>query len=259
MSGGLARAINGMLNPLGLRLARTETPKGNTGKPWDQAFLRWIDEAKASGRDPNDVGDKAWDGNPLHAMERFLFPHIDANSVVLEVGPGTGRATRHVIGRCRQVIVADYSKVVCTWLREYLAGKGSFRVLEIDRPRLDEVESESVDVAFAYGVFEHIDLDDTYCFMEEFGRVLRPGGVVWFNFDTLTTDAGLEWFLGYRRKLKPGEPCIFRFHHPDAVRRLARSAGLEPLGETPDEGRFAFLYARKPATHPRHGGDPARP
>jgi SAM-dependent methyltransferase len=246
MRQALVSVANKMLSPFGVKLTRLMSPETDRGRPWDRAFLGWIARAKALGKDPNEIGDEAWDANPLHAMERYVFPHIHGNSVVLELGPGTGRATRHVISRCGEIIAVDYSKVVCDWLREYLRGKGKFRVLEIDRPRLESVASESVDFVFAYGVFEHIDLDDMFCFLEEFQRVLKPGGVIWFNFDTLMTDAGLQWFTQYRERLKPGEPCVFRFHHPDVVHRLAQSAGLHPLEKLPDNGRFAFLYSRKP-------------
>ena len=59
-------------------------------KPWDKAFLKWIEASKMSGKDPNDFGDEDWRDDPLRqTLERFYLCYIDAQSVVLELGPGT--------------------------------------------------------------------------------------------------------------------------------------------------------------------------
>ena len=93
-----------------------------------------------AGVDPNDVGDQDWGGPALDACTARLFPHLTRESVVLELGPGSGRYTRHVLPRCREMVLVDYSKLVCEWLSEYLKGKGRFRVHHIDRPALPMIE-----------------------------------------------------------------------------------------------------------------------
>lgn len=212
-------------------------------KPWDRDFLRWIAEAEATGKDPNDIGDSAWSGSRLEVTERHYLPHITAQSVVLELGPGTGRVTRYVIGRCREMILVDYSPVVCEWLPKYLAGKGRFRVQRIAGPAFPDVDSASVDVAIANGVFHHIDTYATYFFLEEFHRVLRPGGVVSFDFVQLVSAEGREFFKQWRPA--PGSESIFRFHHPDVIGTLAELAGFEIIALTSSTSRLAFLEARK--------------
>jgi|SRR5262245_44933249 len=85
----ITRALNAMLQRAGVKLVRT-----HMRRPWDSEFLRWISEAKADGVDPNDVGDRAWQGSALEGATRYLFHRITPQSVVLELGPGTGRYTR---------------------------------------------------------------------------------------------------------------------------------------------------------------------
>ena len=110
-------------------------------RPWDADFKKWIAEARESGQDPNDIGDEAWQSDPLKlALERHYLPHINANSVVLELGPGSGRATRHVISRCREMILVDYSHFVCEWLESYLAAKWVYRIYQIDDPWLPMIQ-----------------------------------------------------------------------------------------------------------------------
>ena len=243
MRGFLKDTVNRALGALGLEVRRVAD---SSPKPWDQAFKRWIAEAAAAGKDPNDVGDAEWAGDPSHILEKTVSSFVDADSVVLELGPGTGRATRHVLPRCRRMILVDYSQFVCDWLDEYLAGRGDFETHPIDRPVLAGVPDDIVDFAFAYGVFEHIDLDDTYELIREFHRVLKAGGNAWFNFDTLATSGGLSWFKQQRAKLTPGNASEFRFHHPEDIAALCRDAGFEISNLESDETRQVWVTLHKP-------------
>lgn len=207
-------------------------------REWDQTFSRWIAAGEAEGLDPNDVGDRKWD-DPREHIERVYMPHIRQDSVVLELGPGTGRISRHIVGRCGEMILADYSSLACGWLDRYLAGKGRFRTVCLDRPVLEGVEEGSVDFAFAFGVFEHIDLDDTRWYLEEFHRVLKPGGQVIFNFDNLMTREGLEWHARWRRE--PGHRNIFRFYHPEMISWLAQNSGFEVRALRTGDSRHAEI------------------
>lgn len=213
-----------------------------TARPWDDYFQRWIEEAQREGADPNDVGDRDW-GDPGYDVQHYFLPHIKADSVVLELGPGTGRITRRLIGRCREMVLVDYSPFVCRWLDQYFAGKGRFRTVCIDKPRLNGVADGEIDFLFAFGVVEHIDFDDLRWFLQDFRRVLAPRGVAVFNFDNMMTAAGLAWhaqFMG-----QPGDRNIFRFYHPEAVSWLARDAGFTVLDLHVDDSRFATIELRK--------------
>jgi SAM-dependent methyltransferase len=239
MSSRLATAVNSALSHVGFRLVRAE-PKL---KPWDGAFLQWIAEAEKKGGDPNDVGDQDWDDDPLNqALEQHYYPHITPDSVVLELGPGTGRATRYLLPKCREMVLVDYSQIVCDWLERYLKSRGRFRVLKIDDPGLPGVRDNSIDVAIANGVFEHIDPDGMLRFLREFHRVLRPGGVAAFNFDNIMSEQGFHWFLETPTK----DRCIFKLYHPETVAKMATGVGFEVLRLTTGETRFAFIEIRKP-------------
>lgn len=241
-----AQACNVLLAPLGAQLVSRPTGPAAL-KPWDQTFLKWIAEAEAKGQDPNDVGDVAWGGgavDPMHHARRYL-DFVTPDSVVLELGPGTGRITRHILPRCREMILVDYSQVVCDWLAGYLRGKGSYRIHKLEAPRLPAVANGTVDLVVAHGVFEHVDLDDLICFLEEFHRVLKPEGRVAFDFDNIMTVQGLQWFHHYRGT--PGSRCIFRFYHPDAVRFVAESVGFGVQELVTDASRLARIVLRKAA------------
>ena len=241
---GLMRLANTILRPAG-----AEMVPYISAKPWDSHFQSWLAEAEATGKDPNDVGDVEWCDDPLQqTLETHYLPYIHPDSIVLELGPGTGRLTRHIISRCREMILVDYSIFVCRWLEKYLKGKGRFRICQIHSPALPAVATGSVDVIMANGVFEHIDFDDLLCFLEEFNRVLKPGGVISFNFDNVMTAEGMQRFQQYRGE--PGAKCIFRFYHPDVMRTLAEAAGLQVRRLTVNSTRFAHIDLQKPPSEP---------
>jgi SAM-dependent methyltransferase len=232
----LANLANKVLQPIGAKVV----PFDGWDKPWDKEFATWLEKAKASGRDPNDIGDEEWSRDPLReALERHYLPLVHPSATVLELGPGTGRLTRHVIGACRRMILVDYSALVCSWLKTYLQGRGEFQVLLIEKPQLTGIEDASIDAVMSNGVFEHLDMDEMFYFLREFHRVLRPEGRCSFNFNNFTSDESLALFARFRAGV--GSKCIFKFYHPDTVCRLAELSGLGVLSVSAGEGRFTQM------------------
>lgn len=240
----LQAAINLGLRPLGLQVTRRDT------KYWDPYFMKWVREAKARGGDPNDYGDREWGADLLTENLPRYFSVLSRSSVVLELGPGSGRLSRHLIGRCKRLIAIDNSRVVYEWLREYLRGKGDFEVHLVDGPHVP-LHDATVDAVVSHGVFEHLDFDEVYWFLREFKRVLRPGGTVLFNFVDASTNEGVELMLAHAH---PGERSIFRLHHPAMIARLANCAGFEAVIERA-RGRISFAHlVATPLPPPSSGG-----
>jgi SAM-dependent methyltransferase len=214
-------------------------------KPWDDSFRDWIADAKRQGLDPNDVGDERWGDARAGAEQRYL-PLFTPSSVVLELGPGTGRYTRHFMPHCKEMVLVDYSKLVCGWLEEYFLGKGKFRVVHAHDYSLDAIADNSIDVIIANGVFEHIYLEGFYQYFLTFARVLKPGARGCFNFNNILSDGG---FRHFREKLPKGmdQRGIFRFYHPGTIEKLCREAGLEVVQLETSDHRFAFITFAKPA------------
>jgi predicted SAM-dependent methyltransferase len=111
-------------------------------------------------------------------------------------------------------------------MRKYLDGKGSFQVHQIDGPRLPMLRDATIDAVIAHGVFEHLDLDESYWFLVEFARVLRRGGVCSFNFDTVATPDGIAALREYGG---PGQRSVFRLHHPESIRSITQAAGFQVI------------------------------
>lgn len=79
------RALNGtnaLLHRFGVQLVPDRAEK-----PWDEEFAGWITEAKASGLDPNDVGDREWRGKALENARRHLLPRIYVPTIARTARP----------------------------------------------------------------------------------------------------------------------------------------------------------------------------
>ena len=233
-----ANAANVALAPFNLRLERVRPTT------WDKQFREWIRNAEAAGLDPNDIGDAAWgSGDRLQeGLDKYYLPLLNPAAVVLELGPGSGRLTRHVIGGSAKLIAVDFSPAVCKWLRTYLRGKGTFEVHKIDGPSMAMVPASSVDLVLAHGVVEHLELADLSLFFDEFFRVLRPRGSVAFNFNNLAAPDGVKIL---REQAGSRAPSRYFVHHPAAIQTLGDAAGFSTTEIHPEAGRIAFAVLTK--------------
>lgn len=222
-------AANALLRRLNLKLMYQPQ--------WDTHFKRWARQGTGIS-DPNDAGDTDWASDLLDTgLKDHYLPLLSPDAVIVELGPGSGRLSRHLIGQCKELIAVDNSKYVCKWMSRYLNGKGNYQVHRISGPRLTALSDGTIDAVVAHGVFEHLDLDETYWFLAEFARVLRPGGVCSFNFDSPATADGID---AMRQFGGPGIRSVFRLHHPADIRCVAASAGFGSVKITETPTRIAF-------------------
>ncbi|HXF54875.1 MAG TPA: class I SAM-dependent methyltransferase [Hyphomicrobiaceae bacterium] len=222
------------------------SPEGRPARGrWDVHFHEWVETAAARGLDANDIGDEAWANDHLaEVLEDRYLRYVPPGASVLELGPGTGRLTRHLVGRAGRLELVDNSKFVIEWIAKYLRGKIEFRAHLVNGPLFPQIADSSVDTALAHGVFEHLDFDETYGFLVEFRRVLKDGGQVSFNYDTLHSEAGARWFLDHYRA---GRRCIFRMYTPAFMSRVAEVAGFKVVRSIVSDDRLAHIVLVKEA------------
>ena len=253
------QAIDMPLRFVGLELKRYQ-PK-NDDKPWDSTFVRCLETAKKQGRDPNDVLDEVWSGTPsLPWIEKFVFPHFKEGYAVCEIGPGSGRFTRHLVNRASQLYLFDYSSYACGFLHKYFHGKGNVSIFHCADNRLHELSDDSVDLFFSMATFVHIEIEPFLSYLREAYRVLRPQRYAILEYASMTTPGGLEFFKGS----VPTHygPSIFRFHHPEKIRAIATDIGFEIANETIIEGgerpEHVIVELRKPEDKARPDTPPSQ-
>jgi SAM-dependent methyltransferase len=139
------------------------------------------------------------DPQTMPALKRvrdcFILPYVHPDRTALEIGPGGGRWTRYLLGFDRLYVV-DYHQALLDELAR------SFRtpylkLIKNSGADLLGIADESVDFAFSFGVFVHLELAVIENYFQELRRVLKPDGCAVIQYSDKTKEAARqhgEWF-----------------------------------------------------------------
>jgi ubiquinone/menaquinone biosynthesis C-methylase UbiE len=190
--------------------------------------------AEAEGRDPTDVLDELWQGSPCSEwMGRFILSHFEEGFTVCEIGAGIGRYARHLVDQASRLYLCDYSSYACSLLRKYFSDEDKVTVFQSTDNRLHQVPDASIDLVFSIAVFMHIEIEGLIRYLRETYRVLRSGRKAVFEYASTTTPEGYAFFK--HNLPKDGSQSIFRYHHPEEIRRLIKDVGFRIESETVEQ------------------------
>jgi SAM-dependent methyltransferase len=221
---------------------------------WDKYAQRRLNESR--------VGDR-WNnprklGMDVEAPEDVV-PYLDRNviepflgrcDVLLEIGPGGGRFTEVLLPRCTRLIAAETSPNMLELLRKRFPGDDRLDLQLLDGQGLHQVADDSIDGAFSYDVFVHLQHWDIYNYLTELNRVLKPGGKAVIHHSNLLSELGWKQFLfDVRRQLNQHKlPASFVANTPELMREFIARSGLECVRtDTQTVRRDCITFIRKPA------------
>jgi ubiquinone/menaquinone biosynthesis C-methylase UbiE len=161
-----------------------------------EAVIRGYDDvadAYEEARSPSD--------EEREALTSFL-EELSSESRVLDAGCGGGEPVlQQLLGESQQAIGMDLS---AQQLEKALSNAPDARLLRGDMSRIPLAE-DTVDAVLAYHSLIHVPADEHQTVIEEFARVLRPGGQLlvsegpgeWqgTNPDWLDTGAEMQWYV----------------------------------------------------------------
>lgn len=135
---------------------------------WSQSGEEWTLDAQYRGLDP-----LRWKNDLINEM---ILKYIRKNSIILEIGPGAGRWTEFLYPLAKNLIVADISKKCLDICKKRFNSVDKIDYHIIDK-KLEFIDNETIDHVWSYDVFVHINPSDIEKYLEDFSRILKPGGV----------------------------------------------------------------------------------
>jgi SAM-dependent methyltransferase len=150
-----------------------------TEHPWAREGHEWSPGQTAAG------GEMLW--------WRGLLPRIAAHlptGRVLEIGPGFGRWTQHLIPLCERLTAVDLTARCIEHCRQKFAGAASFDAWTNDGESLDVVPDGSLDFVFSFDSLVHAEAPVLRAYLQQLSRKLKPGGTGFIHHSNLQAFAG---------------------------------------------------------------------
>lgn len=177
-------------------------------------------------------------GEQLAAFAAMGLPRARGRAV--DFGCGAGRLTRPLAAQFDEAIGIDVSPSMIDCARRLNAGIDNLRFVENATPTLAMLADASVDFVYSNMTLQHIPAGLAEGYVDEFLRVLAPGGVASFQF-VGGTDTSLRGrlygavpnrWLNPLRRLLWRRAAVFEMHVLEESRLealLARHAGVRVL------------------------------
>jgi ubiquinone/menaquinone biosynthesis C-methylase UbiE len=170
---------------------------------------------------------------------------------VLELGCGVGRIGFQLAPRVAHWEGADISRNMLDVARKRLSGQDNVGFTELKRSRLDGLADASFDKAYCVAVFIHMDKEDFYLYLEELARVLKPGGLLYFDTWNLASAVGWRRYMLEVDQYRNADPTERKdvarnqFSTPQEVQTFLAHAGFETL-VTMSDSPWVQVVALKP-------------
>ena len=227
-----------VLAPLGYELrdrALSERPEG---------FAGYLKAACAAGLDVNDYEEQRLGWRlPLPTLRQLVFPLLSDEALVCEIGPGTGRWSRHLLTRIGrgELHLVDPSPWIARFLTGYFRAARNVHVHVNDCQSLPFGDRHGwLDLIFSANTFVELKLGVIWLYARDFARALKPDGYVVIDYVDPTTTEGWTHLMSQPPDMAP----VYTFHAPEVIDNVLATAGLSVQGRY-QVGKSTFVVARR--------------
>ena len=171
-----------------------------------------------------------------HLDETVFTPFLGTGDVLLEIGSGGGRFTEILTRKCNRLLATDTSAAMVKLLKRRFRDSRSVEIVHLDGFGLNWLDDHSVDLAFSFDVFVHIQPWDFYQYLTELKRVLKPGGKAIIHHSNTLSDEGWKKFLADIPQCVNSHKYYgsFSVMTPELAKSLIENAGLVCVDSNPD-------------------------
>jgi ubiquinone/menaquinone biosynthesis C-methylase UbiE len=238
-----------MLGRFGYEIRRKDAHEGLY--PPGNGLYRYVAEAKRIGMDVNDWEEQElrWD-EALPILERTTFPYLRNDSVVCNLGVGTGRWARHIAPRLTkgEFHLVDHDPWIVNFVREYFQTNERVFVHLNNGHSLPWPNGAWIDLVFSGGTFIALNLSLFYLYSREFFRVLKPGAYCVIEYIDVTTPEGWSFLESQSEQHRD----CYTYYTPEVIDRVFSCAAFE-IVKRHYIGRSTYLVVRKPDTAVHNG------
>jgi ubiquinone/menaquinone biosynthesis C-methylase UbiE len=108
-------------------------------------------------------------------ISSMMLKYIKRNSDIMEIGVGAGRWTEFLQSLAKKLILVDISEKCLDICRRKFKNFDNVEY-NLVTSRLDMIKDNGVDYIWSYDVFVHLNPTDIERYIEDFSRILKPGG-----------------------------------------------------------------------------------
>jgi len=188
-----------------------------------------------------------------HLDTQVFAPFLDPlrpMGTILEIGAGGGRFTSLLTEKATTVLAGDAAPTMLALLGARFHDRPGVKPLLLDGRTLAGVADGTVDAVFSYDVFVHLAAWDTFNYLREIRRVLRPGGRAIVHHGSALSELGWKKFAADAERERQGLPSAGRFPAmtPALMKAMVEHAGLVLVrSEEAVVRRDAIALIEKPA------------
>lgn len=186
-----------------------------------------------------------------HATEIVRFCSITRDKRGFEIGSGDGTVAGILAPQCSSLACNDISASFLEKARANCAGHTNLSFHRIEDKYLDHLPAESYDFGFSLHVFIHFNAYDVFNYLLAAKRLLKPGGIFYFDACTLGEQT-MPVFREHVRMYADAPETIrglLNYNHPDTLRKIVQEAGLKMSKESQlSHQGWMKIVTTKPAT-----------
>jgi SAM-dependent methyltransferase len=197
---------------------------------------------------------------------------LNQEDFVLELGCGVGRIGREIAPLCQRWFGVDISNNLIKIAEQRMGHLNNVEFTALEKTSLHSYPDHTFDKVYSHAVFIHMDKEDLFLYLKEIARVLKSGGLLYFDTWNLKNTVGWErwmmeveaWAQSDQKERKhvsrnqfstPDELCLyveksgldelFSFSDSFWIQEIAVKPGAEDFNRRKEEIRYAILQRRE--------------